>query len=294
MMSSHGVKRFTGRCLVGCVSLLAMPSLAQSTYVPTVAPPPSLTKAPAAPPAPVLVNAEMVINDLLSQIASQSRRLEQLLQEREALVARLASTGGQDANLARAVEHKDREVQDFVQRQGQLLSLAGAQGERLETLENGRRLFRFVVGAGVPVYRFPEFRLGASEPGTSPGRGGRVTGWEFDAFGGVAFLPVDLNSRDRRQTFSLGGMLGLGGNGFPGNLYAGLTFKVWVFYLNTGVNFRRATGGTAFSPTQSGFWQGPWTPAFFAGLSLDGEALLALQQVLPSKSSPEGLQVDPG
>lgn len=294
MVSSYGVKRFTERCLVGCVFLLATPSLAQNTYAPMAVSTPGVTKAPAAPAPPVIVNAEMVINDLLNQIASQSRRLEQLLQEREALAARLASTGGGDAQLARAVENKDREVQDFVRRQGQLLSLAGAQEERLETLENGRRLFRFVIGAGVPVYRFPEFRLGSSGPGTSPGSGDRVNGWALDAFGGVAFLPVDLNDRDRRQTFSLGGMLGLGGNGFPGNLYAGLTFKVWVFYLNAGFNFRRAAGGPPSSPMQPLYWQGPWTPAFFAGLSLDGAALLALQKVLPSKSSPEGFQVDPG
>ncbi|QRK05879.1 hypothetical protein JQX13_37940 [Archangium violaceum] len=100
------------------------------------------------------------------------------------------------------------------------------QEERLETLENGRKLFRFVVGAGVPVY------------------------------------------------------------GFPGNLYAGLTFKVWLLYLNAGFNFRRVAGGTPSSPTQPLYWQGPWTPAFFAGLSLDSAALLAIQEVLPSKSSP--------
>ncbi|PTL76884.1 hypothetical protein [Vitiosangium sp. GDMCC 1.1324] len=305
MSSIQGVKHFTGGPLLGAVCLLATSALAQDKTEPVAAPVPIATKAPAAAPAaPVIVNAEMVINDLLNQIASHSGRLEQLLREREALVAQLdaargsqdkgsASARAQEQKLVQAVENKDRELQAFVHRQGQLLALAGAQQEKLGSLENRKRYFRFVVGAGVPLYRFPDLQLGSSGLEPTSGSGGRTTGLTLDAFGAVAFLPVDLNSRDRRQTFSLGLLLGLGGGGFPANLYAGLTFKVWFLYLNAGLNVRKAQGGDAPPVTQPAFWQGNWTPTLFAGLSLDSEALLALQEVLPTKSSPEGLEVEP-
>ncbi|MFL5353274.1 hypothetical protein [Archangium sp.] len=61
----------------------------------------------------------------------------------------------------------------------------------------------------------------------------------------MAFLPVDFNSRDRRQTFSLGGMFALGGAGFPANVYTGLTLKVSFLYLNAGFNVRKAAGENA-------------------------------------------------
>lgn len=303
MSSSRGVKRFTGVCLSGFMCLLATPVLAQGTPAPVVAPAPAVAKAPATPP--VILNAEMVINDLLNHIASQSSRLEQLLQDREALAAQLdaararedkSSAGAkeQEAKLAQALRNKDTEIQDFVRRQGQLLSIAGAHEQKLGALENKKRYFRFIAGAGVPLYRFPDLELGSSGLGPSPGSGARTSGWALDGFGGVAFLPVDFNSRDRRQTFSLGGMLGLGGSGFPANVYAGLTLKVWILYLNAGFNVRKAAGENAsLLPTQAAFWRGHWTPTVFAGVSLDSEALLALQEALPTKASPKGLQVDP-
>jgi hypothetical protein len=246
----------------------------------------------------------MVINDLLNQIATHNRQLEQLLKDREGLIAQLEAAQAlknkdpakgkeQEAKLAQLVRNKDGEIQDFVRRQEQFLSLARAQEEKLEALENRRRFLRFVVGAGVPLYRLPDLQLGQSGIEASPGgSGSHITELEPDVFGGIALLPLDLNSRDRHQTFSLGGLLGLGGNSFPANLYAGLTFKIWILYLNAGFNFRKAAGDNPLSLTPT-FWQGNWTPTFFAGLSLDTEALLAIQQVLPSKSSPEGLKIDP-
>jgi Skp family chaperone for outer membrane proteins len=311
MSSAHGVKCFTGWGLLWGMCLLSAPALAQNTSALVLAPVPlpAATQAPAAAKVPAtpppVRDAEMVIHDLLNHIASHSRRLEQLLQEREALAAQLEAARGrkdkdsagakeQEAKLVQALRNKDLEVQDFVQRQGQLLSVAGGHEAKLEALENRKRYFRFIAGAGVPLYRFPDLELGPSGLGSTPGSGGRTAGWAIDAFGGVAFLPVDFNSRDRRQTFSLGGMLGLGGTGFPANVYTGLTLKVWILYLNAGFNFRKAAGENAsLLPTQPAFWRGHWTPTFFAGVSLDSEALLALQEALPTKSSPEGLQVDP-
>lgn len=247
----------------------------------------------------------MVINDLLNDVASQSGWLEQLLQERKRLAAQLdaarargdkdsASAKELEAKLALALRKKDMEIHELVRRQEQLLAIAGSHEAKLGALENKKRYFRFVAGAGVPLYRFADLELGPDGLKSSPGSGSRTSGWALDGFGGVAFLPVDFNSRDRRQTFSLGTMLGLGGSGFPANVYAGLTLKVSILYLNAGLNFRKAAGENAsLLPTQAAFWQGHWTPTVFAGVTLDSEALLALQDALPTKSSPEGLQVDP-
>lgn len=247
----------------------------------------------------------MVINDLLNDIASQSGRLERLLHERKVLAARLdavrarkdkdpAAAKEQEAKLDHALRNKDLEIHELVRRQEQLLAIAGSHEAKLGALENKKRYFRFVAGAGVPLYRFADLELGPDGLKSSPGSGSRTSGWALDGFGGVAFLPVDFNSRDRRQTFGLGTMLGLGGSGFPANVYTGLTLKVSFLYLNAGLNFRKAAGENAsLLPTQAAFWQGHWTPTVFAGVTLDSEALLALQDALPTKSSPEGLQVDP-
>jgi hypothetical protein len=319
MSSSRGVKRFTGVCMSGVMCLLARPVLAQNAPVPVVAPVPfpATTPAPAAAgapapavakapaPPPIVLKAEMVINDLLNDLASQSGRLEQLLQERKQLAAQLdaararedkdsAGAKEQEAKLALALRNKDTELQALVRRQEQLLAIAGSHEEKLGTLENRKRYFRFVAGAGVPLYRLPELELGPDGLKASPGSASRTSGWALDGFGGVAFLPVDFNSRDRRQTFSLGGMFALGGAGFPANVYTGLTLKVSFLYLNAGFNVRKAAGENAsLLPTQAAFWQGHWTPTVFAGVTLDSEALQALQEALPTKSSPEGLQVDP-
>lgn len=246
----------------------------------------------------------MVINDLLNDIASQSGRLEQLLHEREVIAEQLdaararkdkdsAGAKEQEAKLAQALRNKDVAIHDFVRRQEQLLAIAGSHEEKLGSLENRKRYFRFVAGAGVPLYRLPDLELGPGGLKSTPGSASRTSGWALDGFGGVAFLPVDFNRRDRRQTFSLGTLLGLGGSGFPANVYAGLTLKVSFLYLNAGLNFRKAAGENAsLLPMQAAFWQGHWTPTVFAGVTLDSEALLALQEALPTKSSPEGLQVD--
>lgn len=316
MSPSRRVKRFTGVCLSGVMCLFAKPVLAQNPPAPVVAPAPIPAAAPApagtpapaavkapAPP-PVVLEAEMVINDLLNDIASQSGRLEQLLHEREVLADQLdaararkdkdaAGAKEQEAKLAQALRNKDVAIHDFVRRQEQMLAIAGSHEEKLGSLENRKRYFRFVAGAGVPLYRLPDLELGPGGLKASPGSASRTSGWALDGFGGVAFLPVDFNSRDRRQTFSLGTLLGLGGSGFPANVYAGLTFKVSFLYLNAGLNVRKAAGENAsLLPTQAAFWEGHWTPTVFAGVTLDSEALLALQEALPTKSSPEGLQVD--
>ncbi|HEX8435494.1 hypothetical protein, partial [Archangium sp.] len=201
----------------------------------------------------------------------------------------------QQTRLTQAVDTKDKELQAVVLQQEKLLLLAKEKGGALEALGNKRRLFRLIAGGGMSLRRLPDFQLGPASGGGSPEPGVQSSEpARVDAFAGVAFLPVDFNRRDRHQTLSLGGLVGLGGNGFPANVYAGLTLKVWIVYLNAGLNLRKEAAWSHGSPTQAQFWQGAWTPTVFAGLALDSEALLSLQRLLPAKPSSEGLQVDPG
>jgi hypothetical protein len=307
-----GVKHFAWRSawlLLGSVGLLGAPALAQNAPVPATL----VTPAPQVPSPPLDVKAGRVLTDLRNQLAAHSGRLEQLLRDRAALNGQLGKISSQlgsgqvrdekssavlreqRTRLTQAVDTKDKEFQEVVLRQEKLLSLAKAQGVALEALQNRRRLFRLIAGGGVSLRRLPDFQLGPASGGGSPEPGVQTSEpARVDAFGGVAFLPVDVNSRDRHQTLSMGGMVGLGGNGFPANVYAGLTLKVWVVYLNAGLNLRKEAAWSHGSPTQAQFWQGAWTPTVFAGVALDSEALLSLQRLLPAKSSPEGLQVDPG
>ncbi|MCY1078864.1 hypothetical protein [Archangium lansingense] len=200
----------------------------------------------------------------------------------------------QQTRLTRAVDEKDRELRESVLRQEKLLSMARTQANALEAVGNERKLLRFIVGGGVGLRRLENVQLGSAGGGAAPeAAAGNTDALQVDVLGGLAFLPVDFNSRDRRQTLSLGGMVGLGGNGFPANFYAGLTLKVWILYLNAGLNFRREEAWRHGPPTQPQFWQGAWTPTVFTALALDSEALLEIQRVVPSKPSPEGLQVDP-
>jgi chorismate mutase len=259
-----------------------------------------------------MVSAQRAVADLRNQIASHSKRIEQLLQERAALGEQLGKISAQlgsgqvrderssavlreqQTRLTRAMEDKDRELQEAVLSQEKLLSVAGEHGEALEELGNERKFFRFIVGGGLALRRLPDFQLGPAGGGGTPERtAGNTDSHPVDVWGGLAFLPMDFNSRDRHQTFSLGGLVGLGGNGFPANIYTGLTLKVWILYLNAGLNFRKDGAWSHGTPVQAPFWQGAWTPTVFAGLALDSESLLAIQRVVPSKSSPEGLQVDP-
>ncbi|HYO72868.1 MAG TPA: hypothetical protein VEU33_43085, partial [Archangium sp.] len=286
------------RCFLGAACLWTVPALAQNK--PVYAPP----AAPTAPASAAGPYPELVVDDLRNRIATHSSRIARLLQERAALDEQLEKIGRdektsmqlkeQRAKLVRAVEDKDRELRENIQRQETLLAVAAKHADALEALENERKLFRFMVGGGVGLRRLEDVQLGPAGGGASPGSG--LVGTEaprVDVLGAVAFLPVDFNSRDRHQTFSLGVMAGLGGNGFPANVYAGLTLKVWVLYLNAGANFRKEDAWRQGPPTQAAFWRGAWTPSVFAGVALDSEALLAIQRVLPPKRAPEGLQVEP-
>ncbi len=312
MSPVSGVQHFAWKSawlLLGMTGLLGAPALAQTkpALITPVAPAPQA--APAAPP-PVIVNAELVLNDLRNQLATQSGLLEKLLRERAALTEQLGKLPSQPGSgpekpsaplkeqrtrLAQEMETKDKELQATVLRQEKLLSIAKTQGVALEAMENKRRLFRLIAGGGVSLRRLPDLQLGPASGGGAPAPGVQASEpARVDGFAGVAFLPVDFNKRDRHQTLSLGGMVGLGGNGFPANVYTGLTLKVWIVYLNAGVNLRKEDAWRHGSPIDARFWQGAWTPTVFTGVALDSEALLTLQRLLPSKSSPEGLQVDPG
>jgi hypothetical protein len=317
MQSSHVVKYFSWRPvrqLLSVACLLATPVLAAgptpvAVPIPGVGSTPAAGATPAATPSPVVL-AEMVVLEIRNQVASASKQIDQLIKEREDLSAQLAKASSQlvqardDKETATATEQlsklnqklasKDTELQDVVRRQQHLLTMAEKQGAKLDEFESKRRLFRFVTGAGVMLHRLPDLQIGRAGDGAAPGSGDARPGtMELDVCAGVAFLPLDLNSRDGGQTFSLGGMIGLGGHAFPANLYTGLTFKMGFLYLNGGVNFRKSEGGRPWTVTQPLAWEGGWTPTLFAGLSLDSEALLALQQVFPTKSAPEGLKVEP-
>ncbi|HEX5751639.1 MAG TPA: hypothetical protein VFZ09_35790 [Archangium sp.] len=306
MAATHGGKHVSWKSIhrvLGALCLWAAPALAQNKPVAvSAAPAAPVAPAPAPAPPPVIVHPELVVTDLRNQIASHSSRIARLLQEREALDAQLekirpdektsTQLKEQRAKLVRAVDDKNRELREAVSRQEQLLSMAAEHADALEELGNERKLLRFMVGGGVGLRRLEDVQLGPGGGGASPGLVGTEAP-RVDVLGAVAFLPVDFNSRDRHQTFSLGVMAGLGGNGFPANVYAGLTLKVWVLYLNAGANFRKEDAWRQGPPTQAAFWQGAWTPTVFAGVALDSEALLALQRVLPPKRAPEGLQVDP-
>ncbi|MFE8599377.1 hypothetical protein [Archangium violaceum] len=306
MSATHGGKHVSGRfvhCCLGFVCLWTLPALAQNKPV-SVVPAVPVTPVAPAPALPPVRYPELVVTELRNEIASHSSRIARLLQERAALNEQFGKIGRdektstqlkeQRARLVRAVEDKNRELNEAVVRQETLLSMAAEHAEALEELGNERKLLRFMVGGGVGLRRLEDVQLGPAGGGASPGA--IPVGTEaprVDVLGAVAFLPVDFNSRDRHQTFSLGVMAGLGGNGFPANVYAGLTLKVWILYLNAGANFRKEDAWRQGPPTQAAFWQGAWTPTVFAGVALDSEALLAIQRVLPPKRAPEGLQVDP-
>lgn len=301
MFATHGGKHVAWRaihCILGAACLWAAPALAQ--FKPVTAAPVK----PVAPVPPPVRYPELVVTELRNEIAAHSSRIVRLLQDRAALDEQLEKIGRdeksstqlneQRARLVRMVEDKNRELNEAVQRQETLLAMAAEHAEALEALGNERKLFRFMVGGGMGLRRLEDVQLGPAGSGASPGSA--LVGTEaprVDVLGAVAFLPVDFNSRDRHQTFSLGVMAGVGGNGFPANVYAGLTLKVWILYLNAGANFRKEDAWRHGPPTQAAFWQGAWTPTLFAGLALDSEALLAIQRVLPPKRAPEGLQVDP-
>jgi hypothetical protein len=301
MSATHGGKHVPWRsirCFLGAACLWAVPALGQYKPV-SLAPTAPVAPAPAPPPHP-----ELVFRDLRNQIVAHSSRIARLLQERAALDEQLEKIGRdektpaplkeQRAKLVRAVEDKNRELNEAVLRQETLLAMAAEHADALEALGNERKLFRFMVGGGMGLRRLEDVQLGPAGSGAAPGSA--LVGTDVprvDVLGAVAFLPVDFNSRDRHQTFSLGVMAGLGGNGFPANVYAGLTLKVWILYLNAGANLRKEDAWRQGPPTQAAFWQGAWTPTVFAGVALDSEALLAIQRVLPPKRAPEGLQVDP-